>query len=175
MKAGGGRHLLVQLKCCKTSSASVEFIPKGEIPICPEDFRPISMTSVLARAMHKILPRRMMNMLEFSDFQFAFLKRDGCLEASMLLHSILRNAHDSTKAMAMLSLDISKAFDTISHDAVLKSARKAGLPAPLVKYLHHLFSTAKTYVGEGSTRCGRGVTEGDPLSPILFVLVMNEA
>lgn len=72
-------------------------------------------------------------MLEFSDFQFALLKRAGCLEASMLLHSILRNAHDSTKALAMLSLDILKAFDTIFYYAVLKSARKACLPPPLVK------------------------------------------
>lgn len=82
-------------------------------------------------------------MLEFSDFQFALLKRAGCLEASMLLHSILRNAHDSTKALAMLSLDILKAFGTIFYYAVLKSSRKTGLPPTLVKYLHHLYSTAK--------------------------------
>lgn len=91
--------LAVEALPSSLSAARVAFIPKGEIPTCPEEFRPISITSVLARTMHKILARRMMDKLEFSDFQFAFLKRDGCLEASMLLHSILRNAHDSTKAM----------------------------------------------------------------------------
>lgn len=124
--------------------------------------------------MHKILAWRMLENLEFSSLQFAFLKRDRCMEASMLLHSILKTTHEDVAPMALAFLDISKAFDTISHTAILNAAKKAGTPQPLLNYLSHLYSTSKLYIDTTTILCGRGVKQGDPLSPILFILAMNE-
>ncbi len=96
------------------ANARVTFILKVEVPESPGDYRPIAVSSVLTRALHKILARRMRDYFEFSPLQYAFLKRDGCLEASTLLQALFRRTHDEVKPIAMLFLDIAKAFDTVA-------------------------------------------------------------
>lgn len=157
------------------ANARVTFIPKVEVPETPGDYRPIAVSSVLTRALHKILARRMRDYFKFSPLQYAFLKRDGCLEASTLLQALFRRTHDEGKPIAMLFLDIAKAFDTVAHDTILEAARGAGAPDPLINYLANLYEETEVNIGTRTTKCGRGVRQGDPLSPLLFILVMDKA
>lgn len=64
------------------NKARMTMIPKVDNTQKSKDFRPILVTPILARALHKILASRMRDCLNFSPIQFDFLKRDGCLEAS---------------------------------------------------------------------------------------------
>ncbi|KAA0702523.1 hypothetical protein E1301_Tti021511 [Triplophysa tibetana] len=50
----------------------------GDCTFGISDFRPIAITPILTRALHKVLARRMRDQLVFSTTQFAFLQRDGC-------------------------------------------------------------------------------------------------
>lgn len=155
------------------STARVTLIPKTDLPETPSDFRPIAITSVLTRALHKILARRLRETLVFSPLQHAFLKRDGCLEATALLHTLLRKTHDELRPLALVFLDLSKAFDTISHAAILGAAKRAGIPSPLRNYLEKLYETAEVRLGERRINCKRGVRQGVPHSPLLFILAME--
>lgn len=152
----------------------VTFIPKSDKPQNPGDYRPISIASTILRALHKILAWRLRDTLQLSPFQHGFLQRDGCLEATALLHTILRKVHNSRKPCAMLFLDVAKAFDTVSHQTLFRVASAMGLPPPLVNYLRHLYSRSTVKVADKVTKCGRGVRQGDPLSPLLFIMVMEE-
>ncbi len=124
------------------ATARVTFLPKVESTVDPGDYRPIAISSVLARTLHKILSRRMRDHFKFSPLEYAFLQRDGCLEASALLHAVLRRSHEEVKPMAAAFLDISKAFDSVSHNAILTAGRKAGTPPPLLRYLNQLYGNA---------------------------------
>lgn len=165
--------LVVGVAPVQLSTARVAFIPKTDCPTSPADFRPISISSVLLRTFHKILARRIVSTLEFSEFQYAFLQKDGCLEASTLLHTILRKAHDDTTPLSMLFLDVAKAFDTISHETLFKVATSCGLPPPLTNYLTYLYQHSYVHLDSGSVKCGRGVRQGDPLSPLLFIMCID--
>ncbi|MGL4350335.1 MAG: reverse transcriptase domain-containing protein, partial [Plesiomonas shigelloides] len=121
--------------------------------------------------LHKILARRKRDQL--SATQYAFLQKDGCLEASTVLHAVLRNSHDLQRPLALAFLDLSKAFDSISHEALGEAAEQAGLPLPLLSYIGNVLTKSESVLGNTIIHCGRGVKQGDPLWPILFVLAME--
>ncbi|MGL5226265.1 MAG: RNA-directed DNA polymerase [Aeromonas sp.] len=153
--------------------ARITLIPKIPTPTNPNDYRPLAISSILTRALHKVIARRMRDQLEFSPSQYAFLQRDGCLEASMVLHAALRNAHDYHRPLAMALLDLSKAFDTVTHEVLGEAAMKAGLPTPLLRYVNSVLRNSESIIGPNTIKAGRGVRQGDPLSPILFILAME--
>ena len=82
------------------SVARLTFIPKTPSASKPEDFRPISVEPILLRCLHKVLSLRWMPLFPLERSQFGFLQRDGCYEATSLLHSLLRYSHSNCKDLS---------------------------------------------------------------------------
>jgi hypothetical protein len=157
------------------SKARITLVPKVAKPTTPADYRPIAVSSVLHRLLDKVLSIRWSRNLPFDSHQVGFQSRDGCLEATLLLHTAIRTAHNRHTSLAAAFVDVSKAFDTVSQDTILRAAQAYGAPSPLVNYLKnlHVHSTV-TLDGKAAIRCNRGVRQRDPLSPLLFVMAMEE-
>ena len=156
---------------CRTR---ITLVPKVSNPISADQLRPISVSSVLVRCFHKLLADRWSRTLELPSLQFAFLHRDGCLEATSLLHGLLRHASATGSNLSMAFVDISKAFDSVSHDTIVRSAKAFGAPPPLVRYIAQSYENAVAVFPHSDVTCHRGVRQGDPLSPILFIMAMDE-
>jgi hypothetical protein len=108
--------------------ATIRPIPKVNPPKQHADFRPISITPVLTRIMERtvvhsfIYPALLLPppTLSFSD-QFAFRPTGSTTAAIITLLNTITNMLLSQPYVTVISLDFSKAFDTVRHSTLLET------------------------------------------------------
>lgn len=154
-------------------SGRITFIPKVPSPTAPSQYRPITVSSLLVRIFHRVLASRFAAVVALDPIQFAFQSRDGVLEATSALHAALVETK-SRQGLAVACLDLQKAFDSVSTSTILRCASGAGFPVKLLRYLNFVYDSTSVQVIDAMVTPTRGVRQGDPLSPLLFNLVVQE-
>lgn len=74
-----------------------------------------------------------------------------------------------------LKIDISKAFDSLNWDFILKTLSCFGFSDKLCNWIHFILNSTTLSIGingkqVGYFNCSNGVRQGDPLSPLLFCI-----
>lgn len=165
----------------RLAEARTIFIPKVKNPSHPGEYRPISITSVIQRQLHRILVKRLNAVLKFDDRQQAFRSGvDGVSNNLAILRTIIEYRARTRRDLHIVSLDAQKAFDMAAHEAIFQTLSDLELPTGFINYMKRLYSSAITSLelGNGTSikiRIGRGVFQGDPLSPIIFNHVIDRA
>ena len=144
------------------------------------DFRPISLIHSFAKLFAKVLARRlsphMNDLVRFN--QSAFISGriiHENFQAVQLTASLLHRKHIPS---TLFKVDIAKAFDSVHWSFLLEILRHLGFSRRWTNWISMLLSTASTKIilnGQPGRRIchARGLRQGDPLSPLLFVLVME--
>lgn len=153
-------------------------IPKKDEAQHPEDYRPITVQSIMTRAYHKILAKRLAESIDLDHRQKAFLPKDGCAINVFEIDLILKYHRQNFKPLYMMSMDVAKAFDSVSHETVKDTLTAMGVPPPMIEYIMYTYENGST-----TLKCGdwesdaikptRGVKQGDPLSPMIFNMIVD--
>lgn len=141
----------------------------------PANWRPITIGSVLARIYGGLLDRRFREISEIFAGQRGFMPHNGCFANCTAFRELLNLSKRGFPLTAAL-LDVSKAFDTVPHRAITRALQAQGFPPHLVELVNTMYTGVSTVLGvEGNPKVTlrRGVKQGDPLSPLLFNLVMD--
>jgi hypothetical protein len=153
-------------------------IPKGGDPTNAENWRPITIGSAIQRLFHRVLLKRLKSQIGLSMHQRGFVNTDGTLANILILDQYITERTLKGKAYSVISLDVRKAFDTVSHNSIRRAMERFRLHPIIASYIMSTFSSTTTIkVGNEQTRplrIMRGVRQGDPLSPLLFNMVVDE-
>lgn len=142
-------------------------------------WRPLTISSVFVRLFHAILSRRLSNVYASSPYQRAFKPVDGISTSVLTLLSLVRYCRKQHKPLYVVSLDVSKAFDSISHNSIKRRLKALDVHPVARCYLGSMYVNNTTSIRWGD-RCiedvamQRGVKQGDPISPWIFNAVLDE-
>ena len=165
------------------NKTNIALLPKNKNPQKMTDFRPNSLCNVVYKLSSKTLANRLKAILPFIilENQSAFVANklitDNILVAYEIMH-YLKHKRGRNDSFMAIKLDMSKAFDRVEWSFIEMIMRKIGFDESWIDLVMKCI-TSVTYLViincsvHGSIVPTRGLKQGDPLSPYLFLLCVE--
>ena len=163
--------------------AAVKPIYKEKDKNLISNYRPISILPCISKIFEKSAAIQLLNYFErhsmISSCQHAYRPHHSTTTCLFELVNYLHECLDDNKVVAIISLDLSKAFDSINHELLLKKLENFNLSQSAINYIKSYLENRKqvTKVLEFMSteeKVISGVPQGSILGPFLFLCFVNE-
>ncbi|MEG0619338.1 MAG: reverse transcriptase family protein, partial [Bacilli bacterium] len=160
-------------------TAKTHLIPKKENPN-ESELRPISCLSVYYKLTTKIVTKHIQSIIENNETletnQLGCMKYTrGAAEQFMFNRAITQN----NKKLKVCYIDIRKAYDSVNHDKLISTINKLRINENVKEFITNMVKRQKILLTINHETISeiypqRGILQGDSLSPLLFIIYINE-
>ncbi|XP_071727850.1 uncharacterized protein [Rutidosis leptorrhynchoides] len=159
------------------NSSFITLIPKVANPVNLNEYRPISLIGSFYKIIAKLLSNRIKkvipNLVGFE--QSAFIKGRNIMDGVLIANESLEFLRSKHIRSMVFKVDFEKAFDSLNWDFLDEMMILMGFGSKWRKWIASCIGSASVsvLVNGSPTKefyLGRGVRQGDPLSPFLFII-----
>ena len=146
------------------------------------NYRPISILPTLSKVFERAAVNQLVSYLERNKLlhrsQHAYRKQHSTVTCLIEVLTYIYNLIDKKKLAAIISLDLSKAFDSIDHELLLKKLLKLGLEENAVKWVKSYLNQRKQITKFKKFKSKEeivysGIPQGSIVGPLLFLCYTN--
>ena len=151
----------------------------------PSTYRCICLLNHAYKVLSAIMLNRLLQKSEnfLGDWQAGFRARRGCRDNTMILRTLCQRTLNLGERLAVVFVDYSAAFDTVSHKFVDSALHEMGASNKVRAMFRAIYQAASAFttvagadgkeIKSPSFPIRRGVVQGDITSPLFFILALE--
>ena len=160
----------------------IPLLKKGD-PLDPKNYRPVALLSVMSKVLEKVIFMQVMDYLEnhaiLHPSHHGSRPKHSTCTAIIEMHSSWIEAIENGDMAAVMMLDLSAAFDLVTHDLLLQKLELMGFDETAVAWFNsYLRSRSQCVYIDGKLsellEVSVGVPQGSVLGALIYILFVNE-